>query len=192
MIRVGHYEVESAAGRRYASGSVPQRRIARLSDSGAPAISGWGVVIALLVSLLGWKFTLIYVVVGMADVRGLVGTPSLLVDGVPRTLAAGTGAMASRMEGVHALLDAPGGALPASNVHLEMALAGTQTLGIARRGNAPLPLAVVAIAPGLEDAGRADFDQCFGQIIGGIDRLERRDRAARIGAGRFRAQAEHR
>ncbi len=72
-----------------------------------------------------------YVVVGMADVRGLVGTPSLLVDGVPRTLAAGTGAMASRMEGVHALLDAPGGALPASNVHLEMALAGTQTLGIA-------------------------------------------------------------
>ncbi|OHE84043.1 MAG: hypothetical protein A2213_02050, partial [Lysobacterales bacterium RIFOXYA1_FULL_68_6] len=72
-----------------------------------------------------------YVVVGMADVRGLVGTPSLKVDGVPRTLAAGTGAMASRMEGVHALLDAAGGALPVSNVHLEMALAGTQTLGIA-------------------------------------------------------------
>ena len=36
-----------------------------------------------------------YVVVGMADVRGLVGTPSLLVDGVPRTLAAGTGTSCS-------------------------------------------------------------------------------------------------
>lgn len=72
-----------------------------------------------------------YVVVGMADVRGLVGTPSLKVDGVPRALAAGTGALSSRMEGIHALLDAQGGALPASSVHLEMALAGTQSLGIA-------------------------------------------------------------
>jgi inner membrane protein len=72
-----------------------------------------------------------YVVVGMADVRGLVGTPSLKVDGVPRTLAAGTGAMSSRMEGIHALLEVQGGALPASEVHLDMALAGTQTLGIA-------------------------------------------------------------
>ena len=72
-----------------------------------------------------------YVVVGMADVRGLVGTPSMKVDGVPRTLAAGTGAMSSRMEGIHALLEVQGGALPASEVHLDMALAGTQTLGIA-------------------------------------------------------------
>ncbi len=72
-----------------------------------------------------------YVVVGMADVRGLVGTPALQVDGVPRPLAAGAGALSARMEGIHAPLDAEGGALPASTVHLEMALAGTQTLGVA-------------------------------------------------------------
>ncbi|WP_142123954.1 cell envelope integrity protein CreD [Pseudoxanthomonas sp. 3HH-4] len=72
-----------------------------------------------------------YMVVGMADVRGLVGTPSLKVDGVPRTLAAGTGALSSRMEGIHALLEVQGSSLPASEVHLDMALAGTQTIGIA-------------------------------------------------------------
>ena len=72
-----------------------------------------------------------YVVVGMADVRGLVGTPALKVDGVPRVLAAGTGAMAGRMEGIHALLEASGNLLPASSMHLEMSLAGTQSLGIA-------------------------------------------------------------
>ena len=72
-----------------------------------------------------------YMVVGMADVRGLVGTPSMKVDGVPRKLGAGTGALSSRMEGIHALLDVQGGSLPASEVHLDMALAGTQTIGIA-------------------------------------------------------------
>ena len=72
-----------------------------------------------------------YMVVGMADVRGLVGTPSMKVDGVPRKLGAGTGALLSRMEGIHALLDVQGGSLPASEVHLDMALAGTQTIGIA-------------------------------------------------------------
>lgn len=72
-----------------------------------------------------------YVVAGMADVRGLVGTPSLTVDGVPRTLSAGTGAMSSRMDGIHALLDAQGGSLPASNTHLQLTLAGTQSIGIA-------------------------------------------------------------
>lgn len=72
-----------------------------------------------------------YVVAGMADVRGLVGTPSLTVDGVPRSLSAGTGAMSSRMDGIHALLDVQGGSLPASTAHLEMTLAGTQSIGIA-------------------------------------------------------------
>lgn len=72
-----------------------------------------------------------YVVVGMADVRGLVGTPSLKVDGVPRTLAAGTGAMSSRMDGIHALIGTPGASLPASRAQLEMTLAGTQSIGIA-------------------------------------------------------------
>jgi len=72
-----------------------------------------------------------YVVVGMADVRGLVGTPSLKVDGVPRTLAAGTGALSGRIEGIHALLEASGNALPASSMHLDISLAGTQSLGIA-------------------------------------------------------------
>ena len=72
-----------------------------------------------------------YVVAGMADVRGLVGTPSLTVNGVPRSLSAGTGAMSSRMDGIHALLDVQGGSLPASTAHLQMTLAGTQSIGIA-------------------------------------------------------------
>lgn len=76
-----------------------------------------------------------YVAVGVADVRGLVGTPSLKVDGAPRALVAGTGAMAARMDGLHAVLPASGMQLPASAVQLDMVLAGTQSLGIAPVGD---------------------------------------------------------
>ncbi|MBO9715672.1 MAG: cell envelope integrity protein CreD [Pseudoxanthomonas sp.] len=86
-----------------------------------------------------------YLVVGLADVRGLVGTPRLLVDGKPLELQPGTGSLSARMDGVHARLDLPGwsasGAtdamsmapartLPTSQVQLDMAVAGTQSLGI--------------------------------------------------------------
>lgn len=72
-----------------------------------------------------------YLVVGLADVRGLVGTPRLLVDGKPLALEAGTGALGGRMSGVHAGLPDSGMQLPASQLELDMALAGTQSLGIA-------------------------------------------------------------
>ncbi len=72
-----------------------------------------------------------YLVVGLADVRGLVGTPRLLVDGKPLALEAGTGALGGRMSGVHAGLPDSGMQLPASQLELDLALAGTQSLGIA-------------------------------------------------------------
>ena len=88
-----------------------------------------------------------YLVVGLADVRGLVGTSRLRMDGKELELLPGTGSLSGRMDGVHAPLPAPGwnavatgvdgsGAvasarrLPASEVQLEMAIAGTQSLGI--------------------------------------------------------------
>lgn len=76
-----------------------------------------------------------YVVLGLADVRGLVGTPTLKVDGAAKALVAGTGAMGGRMDGLHALLESGGMQLPASAVHLDMTLAGTQSLGIAPVGD---------------------------------------------------------
>jgi inner membrane protein len=88
-----------------------------------------------------------YLAVGLADVRGLVGTPRLQVDGKTLELQPGTGgSLSARMDGVHARLPAPGWTagvagdagtavtpartLPASQVQLEMAIAGTQSLGI--------------------------------------------------------------
>ncbi|HSX64853.1 MAG TPA: inner membrane CreD family protein, partial [Pseudoxanthomonas sp.] len=65
-----------------------------------------------------------YLVLGIADVRGLVGTPKLTVDGADLTLQSGTGVMASRMAGVHATLptlDQETMALPASRLELDFA-----------------------------------------------------------------------
>ena len=73
-----------------------------------------------------------YLVLGLADVRGLVGTPDLQVDNLPLALESGTRAMADRLGGVHASLPhLPGAALPASRVSAHFRLAGTQSLGIA-------------------------------------------------------------
>ncbi|MBP3985002.1 cell envelope integrity protein CreD [Pseudoxanthomonas helianthi] len=72
-----------------------------------------------------------YLVIGLADVRGLVGTPRLRVDGKPLALESGTGALGARMTGVHAALPAGGMQLPASQLELDLSLAGTQSLGIA-------------------------------------------------------------
>ena len=44
-----------------------------------------------------------------------------------------------------------------------------------------LAFAVVPIAPGLENPGRSDPDQCCGQIVFGIDRHERRRPPAQLG-----------
>ena len=73
-----------------------------------------------------------YLVLGLADVRGLVGQPDLKVDGQSLALESGTRAMAERLGGVHANLPhAAGAALPASRVLANFRLSGTQSLGIA-------------------------------------------------------------
>jgi len=90
-----------------------------------------------------------YLVTGLADVRGLVGTPVLKADGKALELLPGTGAMAARMDGLHARVPVagwnatetradgtiPARSLPASQVRLEMAIAGTQSLGIVPVGD---------------------------------------------------------
>ncbi len=82
-----------------------------------------------------------YLVLGLGDVRGLVGTPVLQVDAKALHLQPGTGALSTRMGGMHARLPLPPRppavdgaepprALPASQVELRMALAGTRSLGV--------------------------------------------------------------
>ncbi|KAF1698978.1 cell envelope integrity protein CreD [Pseudoxanthomonas jiangsuensis] len=77
-----------------------------------------------------------YLVLGLGDVRGLVGTPSLQADGRALELQPGAMALEGKMHGVHARLpsgdgaEAPARALEASRIALKMTLAGTQSLDI--------------------------------------------------------------
>ena len=45
-----------------------------------------------------------YLVIGLADVRGLVGTPDFKLDGKPLLLESGTGRLAGKMTGMHGTL----------------------------------------------------------------------------------------
>ena len=73
-----------------------------------------------------------YLVFGVSDVRGLVGTPALRVDGQPFPLMAGTGALGTRLTGMRALLPAvTGDHLAGAEVGLDFVLKGTQTLAVA-------------------------------------------------------------
>ncbi|MEL1264989.1 cell envelope integrity protein CreD [Pseudoxanthomonas putridarboris] len=77
-----------------------------------------------------------YLVVGVADVRGLVGTPSVKMDGQALSLEAGTGAMANRLAGMHARLPAAAaGVLATGRLEMNLVLAGTESLGIAPVGD---------------------------------------------------------
>ena len=70
-------------------------------------------------------------VVGIADVRGLVGSPDFKVDGQAVTLQSGAGSLEGRMSGMHArLAQAAGVDLPASELVAQFRLNGTQSLGI--------------------------------------------------------------
>jgi len=75
-----------------------------------------------------------YLAVGISDVRGLVGTPRLRVDGGLRALRSGTGVASELGRGLHASLagfgDASGGTLPASTVALDMQLDGSRSLSV--------------------------------------------------------------
>ncbi|WP_115554212.1 cell envelope integrity protein CreD [Xanthomonas arboricola] len=77
-----------------------------------------------------------HLAVGISDVRGLVGTPTLRVDGRPLTLESGAGGLASRSAGIHADLQPLGdplaGKLVDGNaVDMTFVLDGTRSLTIA-------------------------------------------------------------
>lgn len=74
-----------------------------------------------------------YLVLGLGDVRGLVGTPRLQVDGAEVALQAGTADLDGRLDGLHApLAQVAAGAsvLAATRAGLRMDLAGTRSLDI--------------------------------------------------------------
>lgn len=70
-------------------------------------------------------------VIGLADVRGVVGSPDFKVDGRAVAMESGTGSLAASMSGMHARLpQLSGAALPASQVVANFRLNGTQSLGV--------------------------------------------------------------
>jgi inner membrane protein len=72
-----------------------------------------------------------YLLLGLTDVRGLLGAPRLQVDGQPLRFQPGTRAFNERLAGVSALLPAiAGDVVPGRNVQLSFTLAGTQGLDV--------------------------------------------------------------
>ncbi|TKR32875.1 cell envelope integrity protein CreD [Luteimonas gilva] len=70
-----------------------------------------------------------YLILGVQDVRGFVGTPRLTVDGRALRFAPGTREAGKQLGGVHALLPvAAESAPPGRDVKIEFALAGTESL----------------------------------------------------------------
>ncbi|MGE8280734.1 MAG: cell envelope integrity protein CreD [Stenotrophomonas sp.] len=81
-----------------------------------------------------------YLALGISDVRGLVGTPNLRVDGRAVQLLPGTGVMEGTSKGLHAdlapLQNSNEGVLrEGGKVELELVLGGTRTLAIAPIGD---------------------------------------------------------
>ena len=77
-----------------------------------------------------------YLVLGVADVRGLLGMPQLRVDGRAARLQPGTRELAARFGGVHVMLPAAAGRVTAGReVALDFVLAGTESLAVAPVGD---------------------------------------------------------
>ena len=81
-----------------------------------------------------------YLALGIADVRGLVGTPNLRVDGRGLNLQAGAGALEAASKGLHAplmaLQDASQGTVTdGRKVELEFVLDGTRSLSVVPVGD---------------------------------------------------------
>ncbi len=75
-------------------------------------------------------------VIGLADVRGLVGSPDFKLDGQSVTMESGTGSLEGKMSGMHGALPQPAGvSLPASQLVAHLRLNGTQSLGITPIGD---------------------------------------------------------
>ena len=77
-----------------------------------------------------------YLLFGVSDVRGLVGTPNLRVDGRALRFEPGTRHYAETINGVSATLPAvTGDAAPGRKVEMEFVLAGTESLSIVPVGD---------------------------------------------------------
>ncbi len=84
----------------------------------------------------GRRYGVPYLVFGIADVRGLVGTPDLRVDGARLRLQPGTRDLSQRFGGVHVLLPAAEGRVAAGKrISMDFVLAGTESLAIAPVGD---------------------------------------------------------
>ncbi len=80
-----------------------------------------------------------YLAVGIADVRGLVGSPKLQVDGAALTLQPGIGEVTGMGKGLHVPLrgfdNNAGGVLKASKLELALVLDGTRSLAVVPVGD---------------------------------------------------------
>ena len=80
-----------------------------------------------------------FLTVGIADVRGLVGSPNLRVDGNAVTLLPDAGGVSGIGTGLHVglpgLADERGGVLKGSKVELELVLDGTRSLSVVPVGD---------------------------------------------------------
>lgn len=118
----------------------------------------------------GRRYGVPYLAFGLGDVRGLVGTPVLEVDGAPVALLAGSADLAGRLDGLHAPLPASAadaGTLPATAAALRMELAGTRSLAIVPLADAnrvelqsswPHPSFGGRFLPNRRQVGDAGFD----------------------------------
>lgn len=118
VLRIGLYEV---TGYEWRATLRAQLAASELPGPAPGAVRTWGAPQLLF---------------GVSDVRGLVGTPSLRVDGQPVTLHAGAGKLAPELAGMHATL-APleGAALGGLSLELTLALRGTYSLTVAPVGD---------------------------------------------------------
>ncbi len=80
-----------------------------------------------------------YVVLGVSDARGLVGTPDLRVDGKPVRLLPGVGVASQVGRGLHAPVagfsDSQGGTLAGSSIELQLRLDGSRALSVVPVGD---------------------------------------------------------
>lgn len=76
-----------------------------------------------------------YLVLGLSDVRGLIGSPALSYDGATAKFEPGTRAFKERFNGVNAPLPAINPLTPTSRAQLKLALAGTESLSVVPIGD---------------------------------------------------------
>lgn len=87
----------------------------------------------------GRRYGTPYLAIGLSDVRGLVGTPDLRVNGAQLRLQPGVGAADALGRGLHAevegLADPEGGILAASRIELDLQVDGSRSLAVVPVGD---------------------------------------------------------